>query len=129
MVKTRIWALLLGGIFLACVAAYFVLDGMQPAGQVANIYQNGVCIASFDLSKIVEGETYVVQDSHGCNIIEVEPGRIRMKEADCPDQICVRAGWSGEGAKPIVCLPHRLVIQIEAEANMQGTDALDAISN
>ena len=35
-----------------------------------------------------------------------------MLEADCPDQVCVRQGWVQDRTVPIVCLPHRLVIEI-----------------
>ena len=60
----------------------------------------------------------------GSNTIQVEPGRIRVLEADCPDQVCVRQGWISDEVTPIVCLPHRLVIQVSG-----GTDAgVDALS-
>ena len=46
-----------------------------------------------------------------------------MKEADCPDQICVEHGPLRPGGTPIVCLPNRLSIQwIERDA------AVDAVS-
>ena len=55
------------------------------------------------------------------NTVLVEPGRIRVEKADCPDQICVHQGYISDGSQPIVCLPNRLIIQIQG-----GGDALDA---
>ena len=55
------------------------------------------------------------------NMVLVEPGRIRVERADCPDQICVHQGYISDGSQPIVCLPNRLIIQIQG-----GGDALDA---
>ena len=55
------------------------------------------------------------------NTILVEPGRIRVSEADCPDQICVHQGFISDGTTPIVCLPNKLIIQI-----IGGGEALDA---
>ena len=50
----------------------------------------------------------------GYNLIEVERGRIRVAEADCPDQVCVRQGWISNSVVPIACLPHKLVVQLES---------------
>ena len=42
----------------------------------------------------------------------MEKGRIRVSKADCPDQICANQGWISDGAVPIICLPHKLMIEI-----------------
>ena len=42
----------------------------------------------------------------------MDQGRIRIAEADCPDQVCVNQGWISNGTVPIICLPHRLMIEI-----------------
>ena len=55
------------------------------------------------------------------NTITAQPGRIRVESADCPDQVCVDQGWISDGTVPVVCLPNRLVIQIEG-----GGDGLDS---
>ena len=57
------------------------------------------------------------------NLIEICDGRIRVAEADCPDQLCVQMGWLQNSGLPVVCLPNRLVIQYA-----QSLDGLDAIS-
>ena len=59
----------------------------------------------------------------GINVVEVEYGRIRMLEADCPDGACVRLGWVSSGVIPIVCLPHRVIIELHGG---NGTD-IDAV--
>ena len=51
----------------------------------------------------------------------MEQGRIRVSQADCPDQVCVDQGWIADGTVPIVCLPHKLVIEI-----VGGGSAFDA---
>jgi hypothetical protein len=95
-------------------------------GTVANIYVNGECVRSVDLSLVTESFEFTVETSAGTNVIQVEPGRIRVKEADCPDQVCVHAGWIADSANPVVCLPHRLVIRLEK--NGKSADGPDAVS-
>ncbi len=49
---------------------------------------------------------------HGhVNTVEIRDHRIRVKSADCPDQTCVEMGWLKSAAMPVVCLPHKLVIE------------------
>ncbi len=124
--RTRSWIILIGALLLVSLAFCFLLLGRGASGTVANIYQNGVCVRSIDLSAVTESFTFTVSDGARENVIEVAPGRIRVLEADCPDQVCVHAGWLADSAAPIVCLPHRLVIRIETSA--KAADGIDTVS-
>jgi len=48
------------------------------------------------------------------NIIEVDGDRIRVKEDNSPDQIAVNTGWISRPGQTSICLPHQLMIRIEA---------------
>lgn len=100
------------------------LPVVWPGGgaQTALVYQDGVCIRTIDLSRVDAPCSFTVEWENGYNIIEVERGRIRVSEADCPDKVCVRRGWVSDSAAPIACLPHKLVIQLEGggEADIDG---------
>lgn len=76
-----------------------------------DILQDGTVIRTVDLSAVTEEESFTVQSMRGTNTIRIAPGEIRMASADCPDQICVKSGKLLEDGLPIVCLPHRVVIQ------------------
>jgi len=56
----------------------------------------------------------VYDDDGGLNTIEVNNGRIRIKGADCGDQICVLTGFIYKPGETIICLPHKLVIEIQS---------------
>lgn len=49
----------------------------------------------------------------GSNTVVVEDGAVCVESADCPDRICVHAGWIREAGDVIVCLPHRLTVTVE----------------
>lgn len=53
-----------------------------------------------------------VTSSDGTNVIEVKDGRVRVREADCPNQDCVRQGWIDSAGQQIVCLPHKLTVDV-----------------
>ena len=83
----------------------------EKPGAAAEIVQDGKVIRRIEPGKVSEKEIMTVTYGPHENQIEIGPDGIRMLSSDCPDQICVRAGKLREDGLPIVCLPHRLVIQ------------------
>ena len=100
----------------ACLLIWYFGRG----GTVAHVYLDGELVRSIDLAQVEEGYTFSVEGPAGANTIQVERGRIRVSQANCPDQVCVDQGWISDGTVPIVCLPHGLVIEITG-----GGDSLD----
>ncbi len=76
----------------------------------AQIVQDGVVLYQFDLSKTGNQMIDIEYDGR-INTIQIENGKIRIIEANCPDHTCVRMGWLKYGALPIVCLPNHLMIE------------------
>ena len=54
--------------------------------------------------KLAEGTSY--------NLISVTDGMVVVEAADCKDQICVRHKPVSSRGESIICLPHRLVVEI-----------------
>lgn len=78
---------------------------------VAKIEREGKKIAEIDLNSITE--TQYINFDEGIKVtIEVKPGKIRFLSSECPDQICVRAGWLTKEGHIAVCLPSRTVVSI-----------------
>lgn len=112
MIKTRTWILLLSLLLLLCVGAAVLLFFPASQSQTVQVLQDGRCLYEIDLADVRQPYTLTVEDGHGgSNVLQIEPGRIRILSSDCPDQICVRRSWLDLQSAPIVCLPHRLVIQ------------------
>ena len=98
------------GLALGAVCALTGCGG-TPSAHTAEIVQDGRVLRTVDLTAVQEEERMTVPGREGTNTVLIAPGEIRMLSADCPDQICVKSGKLEEGGLPIVCLPHRLVIQ------------------
>ena len=106
-------AIILGGL----LTAWLIISNLKTSNTIANVYQDGKVVYSVDLSSVTEPYTYEVTGAHGeRNLVFVEPGQISMKEASCPDQICVHTGTIDSGVLPITCLPNKVIVRIE------GTD-------
>jgi len=65
-----------------------------------------------------------VSGPYGNTLIETKEGKVRVKEAHCRNQICVKEGWISKGV--IVCLPNKLVIIVggSKKDQQQGIDAI-----
>ncbi len=57
-------------------------------------------------------ETYTIETDYGTNILFIENGTVNITEADCPNQVCVHTKAASDIGDMIVCLPHKLVVQI-----------------
>ena len=102
--------LLLAAVALSVAALLFRDTGLpSPAVRVT---RDGVLLEEIDLSQLDQPRTLTLEDERGSNTLQVERGRVRVSAADCPDQVCVNQGWISDGAVPIVCLPHRLMVEI-----------------
>lgn len=116
------------GILLLFIIALFILSLIwalsmlsRPHNEtdqsiIADIYQDGELLYSIRLSQITEGSTLKICGANGAtNIIGLEPGRIGMLEATCPDKLCVKQGFYSSPTLPITCLPNKVVIQLRRE--------------
>lgn len=121
MKKQKIWisAAFASLLLLGILGSVLVLR-KQEADRV-EIVQDGTVLYELDLAG-EEDRVFDVEYEGHVNRIEIRDHRIRVLEADCPDQVCVRAGWL-DSAAPIVCLPHRLVIQAA-----EKEEELDAVA-
>lgn len=61
---------------------------------------------------VSETQEFSIPTQDGYNIVRVEGEKVRIIEADCRDGICARATPISEPGEIIVCLPHKLVVEI-----------------
>ena len=71
---------------------------------------DGEEIQSFSLSK---STTYEINGTEGTNLLHIENGSAWLEDADCPDQICVNTGKIKYAGQSIICLPHKVVVEIK----------------
>jgi len=96
----------------------------------AYIHQDGALVDAVNLAAVSEPYTVDVFESIDpggsgwLNILEVERGRIRMANANCPDGTCLRQGWKSGGITPIVCLPNRVIVTFDGIGLGADVDAV-----
>ncbi|MGN7359429.1 NusG domain II-containing protein [Paenibacillus sp. SAF-054] len=74
-----------------------------------------------------EEQTIEIRTDRGYNLLKVHDYGIEMAEADCPDEVCLTFGFRSRQGDTIVCLPHRVIVEIEGTSGSGeggGTDAV-----
>lgn len=54
------------------------------------------------------------------NIITIDGEKVSMIEANCPDQICVHFPVISHDGDQIVCLPHKVIVEIQGGSSGEG---------
>jgi hypothetical protein len=110
-------ALGLLAVALCGIVIFLLLRAGGTGGRIAVISVDGVELRRIDLGAVGEPYDIPVTTDWGSNVIHVEKGAISVTQSDCPDHICMQMGkLRTGGGLPIICMPHRLVIELE------GTD-------
>ena len=121
--STKFWAGLVLALLAASVLATVLLFRLREAGSRVEITQNGSLVETLPLD---QDATYEYQgENGGHNTVVIQDGKVAVTQADCPDQVCVRHGPTDRTGDPIVCLPHKLVVEV---VEGKTSAALDGVS-
>ena len=96
--------LLVAGI----LALVFHFAGGEPGGQV-QLKVDGKVIGTYAL---VEEQRVPFDTKYGHNTLVIEGGKAHIEDADCPDHYCEDQGKVSKTGETIVCLPHKLVVEV-----------------
>ena len=119
--QNKTWAKIIAFLAVVLAAASLYVLYRRENDTVVEVYYGGQVQQVIDLTRVKESYIIDVEtEDGGHNTILVEPGRICVAEADCPDGICVQQGWLSDQAMPIVCMPHGLVISVRSGAAADG---------
>lgn len=120
MIKRNDIKLLAVIIFIA-LAALLVFYVTRSEGARVVITINGEEYKTLPLD---QDTSLTIETGRGkSNTVVIKDGSVDMTEADCPDKVCVKHAPIHYNGETIVCLPHKLVLQITGgEESM--TDAI-----
>ena len=121
MKKLRNDIILITALLLLAVAAFAAVYVSREAGGTAVITVDGTVLGEYPLDQDI---TVPIHGTGGENILVIENGSARIEDADCPDRICVNTGAIRYRGETIVCIPHRVTVEIKGGEDGQ----LDAVS-
>ena len=118
------WDLILGATLLLFALAAYLLAGLYSReGSRVVIRVDKEVFGVYDLTV---DKTVPVTGEGFSNILVIRDGKADMTEADCPDRICVKHRPVSRVGETIVCLPHKVVVEVIGEGD--SPDGFDSIS-
>ena len=90
-----------------------VIMGKNYNGTYAEVTLDGKPYKKILLSEHKGEDQIDIKTEYGYNIIEIKDTSIRIEDADCRDKICIKSGFISKPGEILVCLPHKLMIEIK----------------
>ena len=111
--KKRIRAdvLLIAALLLVSGAFLLIRQLRRAGGNMAVVYVDGKRTAAYPLSKDVT--VTLTNENGGVNLLVIENGTADVRDASCPDKLCVHMHPIQYVGETITCLPNRTMIQIQ----------------
>ncbi len=104
--------LLLAGILLFAGVFWLAVHFLLPEGKQVVVLVDGKAVVTLSLAEDAE---YVAETPEGRNVIRISGGEVRVTEADCPDKLCAKHSPICRSGETIVCLPHKLIVEVTGE--------------
>ena len=97
------------GFLLLAASLLFLRPAAAKPGASVELRQGNELLGVYPLA---EDRVIPVQSGEQQNLVVIEGGFVRVREANCPDQVCVRHRPVSQAGELIVWLPARLVIRV-----------------
>ncbi len=106
---------LIFGIIIICLI-FIIIMNFIPKNQakIAKIYHNNELVLKIDLS-LKENKKYVVDGDKGKVKIVTKNGKIKVEEENSDLHLCSKQGYIENTYETIICLPNKVVIEIEGK--------------
>lgn len=120
--KFRNDAILAAVIIIMAAVGLLLINMAKAPGNRVVVKIDGAETESFLLSEDVRSEIRTGKNGENLNVLVIENGKAYISEADCPDGICKQYRPVCYVGETIVCLPHKVVIEITGEPDDNGLD-------
>ncbi len=120
--------LIIGVLVAVVVVAFVVMQviGATTTARTVKVTDGAGNVYAMSLSDNVE---QAITTDSGTNVVKVSGGKVCVVEADCPNQDCVNQGWISEVGQQIVCLPHKLIVEITDGDGASDGKAYDVVGS
>ncbi len=103
-------------LIVLIIAAIFFLWNQKKAaldGERVVITVDG---KQYGIYNLKENNEIEISSKYGYNKLIIKNGEAFMEQADCNDHYCETMGKIKRNGESIICLPHKVVIEIEADS-------------
>ena len=109
-------------VVVVAATGLLLVNVFRTEGSFAVIKIDGKETGRYPLS--VDTEVIIETGDDGRNTLVIEDNKAFMKDANCPDKICEGHSKISYKGETIVCLPHKVVIEIVTEDSENELDVV-----
>ena len=120
MFRERDFILITVIIAIAVVSSMLIAPAQRDAGATVRIIIDGELYGEYSLS---EEQSIAIDGELGHNRLVIEDGSAYMA-ADCPDKYCMDYKPIAKGGETIICLAHKLVVEVTGTRDVQQPDVI-----
>lgn len=114
-----------GGILIAALLLFLVMHlTRSEEGNQIQITVDGTIYGTYSLAK---DQVIEVKEKDFYNRIRIQDGKAYMEEANCPDGYCEEQGKISGRTQTIVCLPHKLVVEVLDADGLENDSASEQL--
>lgn len=121
MCQKKDWILISAIVAAAFLSAILTAWAHSSTGKLLRITINGELYGEYSLS---EDQVIMIEQQSGYNKIVIENNAAYVEEADCPDGYCMDYKPVSKGNETIICLPHKLVLEVIGASNQNQPDVI-----
>lgn len=116
-----------GGILVIALVLFLVMHlTRNEAGNQIQITVDGAVYGTYSLEK---DQVIEVKENDFYNRIRIQDGAAYMEEANCPDGYCEEQGKISGRTQTIVCLPHKLVVEVLDADGLENDSTSEDVSD
>ena len=104
--------ILISVLLIVSLLILLIMFVNRSPGGYAVVIINGRETASYPLDSNVEVK---LENEDGYNLLVIEDGKAFIKEATCPDKLCVNQHDVQYNGQTLVCLPNKITVKIVSE--------------
>lgn len=122
--KTKNDIILVAVILLIAAAGLLTVNLTRQEGSMVVVKIDGNETERYSLYEDRTVEIITGENDEFSNTLVIEDGKAYISQADCPDKICQEHRAVSYSGETIVCLPHKIVIEITADSSTPELDAV-----
>lgn len=95
---------------------YVFYTGMSTDDKILTITQDQEVLYEFKIDDSYRNMIKIESDSQ-YNVIYIQDGEVWVEESNCLNQVCVDHSHVSKIGEMIVCIPHKLILEIKGDKN------------
>ncbi len=109
-------------IVVIATTGLLLINTLKKTGKYAVVKVDGKTVCSYSLNE--NRKEIISYEKDYENVLVIKDREVFIESANCKDKICVKHKKIKSSGESIVCLPHKLVIEITQDAENDNVDVV-----